>query len=473
MISNTISLFVTFLFCFFVNLSHGFIHPKLNHAVLKQSLYLKKLKPKSLFAQQPTPLSLDKPKEISNANLNSNTNPNKNPSSKRHNTRRKMAPPQRKIINKEDSKPIGRVSVYCVGSEIDLASLRAHIFRRGFHRQNDGDKSNSLTLTRRPEGPEIDDGMLHVSNAPLIYSEKDIPTRKSNLNFETNQYNPNVQYLEDNQENVEMNSDDNSSNKAKEMLVMTTQDIFYFEYGCVVFWGLSSLEEKAALEELQNFTIESVTPQELEDSYDTMEYIFDRTSNPSKPVKFDRIKLRSDDLEEKLALSYAMAQSSKLFVFENKVLQSVERTRFLPKELAREGKISCSKKELNRLIGQLFVQQTEVNLFSSILDTPDFLWDDDEYFPTYDYIRSYLEVNDRVSLLNNRLSVIRELLDVLTAQIADNNSTRLEWIVIWLITLEIGIGIASNKLFAGKRILAAMLIPLAIALYKKFDWFGV
>lgn len=181
------------------------------------------------------------------------------------------------------------------------------------------------------------------------------------------------------------------------------------------------------------------------------------------------MKLRSLRAEEKLALSYAMAQSSKLFVFESRVLESVERTRFLPKELAMEGKISCSKKDLNRLIGQLFVEQTEVNLFSSILDTPDFLWDDDEYFPTYDYTRKYLEVDDRVELLNSRLTVIRELLDVLTAQVADNNSTRLEWIVIWLIAIEVILGIATNPLFAGKRMLAAVFLPAMWWFYKKFD----
>ena len=206
-------------------------------------------------------------------------------------------------------------------------------------------------------------------------------------------------------------------------------------------------------------------------SYDQMEYIFDRAANPQRPIKFDRIKLRSLNIEEKLALSYAMAQSSKLFVFERNVLQSVERTRYLPKELAKSGKISLSKKDLNQIIGQLFVEQTEVNLFSSILDTPDFLWDDDEFLPTYQYVRSYLEVDHRVALLNSRLSVIRELLDVLTAQVADNNSTRLEWIVVWLIAIEIVMGIASSPLFAGKRVITALLVPTAIMLYKKLDWF--
>ena len=42
--------------------------------------------------------------------------------------------------------------------------------------------------------------------------------------------------------------------KQRELLMMTTQDIFYFDYGCVVFWGLSIAEEQAALAELATFT---------------------------------------------------------------------------------------------------------------------------------------------------------------------------------------------------------------------------
>ena len=111
-----------------------------------------------------------------------------------------------------------------------------------------------------------------------------------------------------------------------------------------------------------------------------------------------------------------------------------------------------------------------VNLFSSILDTPDFLWDDDEHLPAYQYTRSYLEVDDRVHLLNTRLGVIRDLLDVLTAQVADSNSTRLEWIVIWLISVEIIMGIVTNPMFVGKKVLASVLVPTAVFAYKKFDW---
>ncbi len=444
-------------------------------------------------------------------------------SSRSSNRRAKMGPPKRKqnYNSREDreyevkdnfASPLlpraGRVSVYCVGSGIDISSLRAHVFRRGFgnsinHQQFSPHNAsydqteiiastNTLRLTRRAEDPILDDEMLHVSNAPILIStsnhgpawdkEEQLEEMldEANIDHQHNTYrNPlrtsGIDTFEMSQHRSESNTQLNP--KTKEKLLMATQDIFYFEYGCVVFWGLTSHEEKAALEELSPFIVEPVTPTELENSFDTMEYIFDHhvsdannghsSSANQRPIKFDRMRLRSLRLEEKLAYSYAMAQSSKLFVFESKVLQSVERTRYLPKELANKGKITCSKRELNSLIGQLFVEQTEVNLFSSILDTPDFLWDDDEYLPTYQFSRSYLEVDHRVSLLNSRLSVIRELLDVLTAQVADNNSTRLEWIVIWLIVIEIGLGIATSPLFTGNRIVASLVVPAAIFLYKQ------
>jgi uncharacterized Rmd1/YagE family protein len=352
-----------------------------------------------------------------------------------------------------------------------------------------------LVLARDRPGDEnisVDDEVLHVSNAPLFIAADNRASRRirngdgeewfvsdavsfsetSDFSAPVEDENKIKEYEFSRSVATRDDEDDVSDDewKTRELLLMATQDIFYFAYGCVVFWGLSKREEKAAMAELAAFTIDPVSSTQLDTSYDTLEYVFDRKANPQRPIRFDRMRLRSLQLAEKLALSYAMAQSSKLFVFESNVLDSVERTRYLPKELAMSGRIDSSKKALNQRIGELFVEQTEVNLFSSILDTPDFLWDDDEHLPAYQYTRAYLEVDDRVALLNSRLAVIRDLLDVLTAQVADNNSTRLEWIIIWLISVEIIMGIASNPLFAGRRVVASSLVPLFIFGYKRINW---
>jgi len=419
--------------------------------------------------------------------------------------RRKMGPPQRKLGQNEadDLGQAGRVSVFCVGSAIDVQALRAHVFRRGFGtaamNTRGSKEENPLLVLKRDSAsdPETEDEVLHVSNAPLLPdinssisssgsgssygSTNGRSSSSSNGNSSSSSSGSSsstmmprsVGGLSDEAQDKISEQDDADLWKSREQILMATQDIFYFDYGVVVFWGLTPREERAAMMELQEFTIDPVSPTELDNSFDTLEFVFDRKANPQRPIRFDRMRLRSLQLEEKLALSYAMAQSSKLFVFESKVLQAVEMTRYLPKELALNGRINSSKKELNKIIGQLFVEQTEVNLFSSILDTPDFLWDDDEHVPAYQYLRSYLEVDDRVALLNSRLSVIRELLDVLTAQVADNNSARLEWIVIWLISIEIIMGICSNPIFAGRRLVTAMLVPTAILLFKRVNWINL
>jgi uncharacterized Rmd1/YagE family protein len=305
-----------------------------------------------------------------------------------------------------------------------------------------------------------------VSNAPLFITIDTSPFVAPSREITSSEWDG---LLEEGSNKVDISGESNGWD-AKESVLMATQDVFYFDYGCVVFWGLTLQEERAAMTELIPFSSGNISTDALEESFDTLTYVYDKKANPQRPIRTDTIRLTSLQLEEKLAFSYAMAQSSKLFVFETKVLNAVEATRYLPRELAMHGRISSSKKDLNKLIGQLFAEQTEVNLFSTILDTPDFLWDDEAHTSSYRYTRSYLEVDDRITLLNRRLQVIRELLDVLTAQVTDSNSTRLEWIIIWLIAIEIIMGIVTNPVFAGKKAAAAIVVPAAILAYRKFAW---
>lgn len=57
-----------------------------------------------------------------------------------------------------------------------------------------------------------------------------------------------------------------------------------------------------------------------------------------------------------------------------------------------------------------------------------------------DYV-GYLEINQRVELLNQRTSVISDLLDMLKEHLNSSHGEQLEWIVIVLIFFEIVIGV--------------------------------
>lgn len=44
-----------------------------------------------------------------------------------------------------------------------------------------------------------------------------------------------------------------------------------------------------------------------------------------------------------------------------------------------------------------------------MLDEPDFFWEDDEFQPLYKKMMKYLDVDNRVQILNTRLDILREL----------------------------------------------------------------
>lgn len=76
----------------------------------------------------------------------------------------RLGPPQRKtnFISDTNSKSCGRVSVYCLGSGINLPALRAHVFRRSFAKSME-DPISGLKLDRTES-----DEFLHISNEPIL-----------------------------------------------------------------------------------------------------------------------------------------------------------------------------------------------------------------------------------------------------------------------------------------------------------------
>lgn len=71
------------------------------------------------------------------------------------------------------------------------------------------------------------------------------------------------------------------------------------------------------------------------------------------------------------------------------------------------------------------------------IDTPDFFWKEDLLEQLYNLVMSYLEMSGRTEVLNRRLDMLRELLDVLQQQMESSHAVKLEWIVIWLIVAEV------------------------------------
>lgn len=233
---------------------------------------------------------------------------------------------------------------------------------------------------------------------------------------------------------------------------------FLFRFGCVVLWDFNSQEKEILFLNLKDYLNEAYTENNSE--IDSMFYIINvpaeyngeksKGSNEHHfKVKHDIIYISTKDIFEKLSYSYAFAQSVKLSYFEKVVDDTIEKTKSIPECLAKDGKIQLKKNDISKKIGELFVNRFYINMNTDILDTPEIFWDHDDFTDIYEYFRKYLDISKRVEILNHRLDIIKDLYDMLQNELTIQHGYKLEWIVIYLICIEVIIDIVWTIIIKG------------------------
>ena len=128
---------------------------------------------------------------------------------------------------------------------------------------------------------------------------------------------------------------------------------------------------------------------------------------------------------------------TRLASFETAIEETINRTRLIPETLARKGSIAMSRRSLARERGRVYLEKAHIVLKFNLLDTPEFLWEYPELERYYLALARYLEIRPRAAVLENRLEVIQELLEMMADEQKHRHSSLLEWIIIVLIAIEI------------------------------------
>ncbi len=217
-----------------------------------------------------------------------------------------------------------------------------------------------------------------------------------------------------------------------------TIDIFYFAYGSMVCWGIAKDNADKFLETGRFFA------DALSDEVDMDEFTY--VAGDLVKIADDEIILPNIDPLTKLALSHGMAQSVKLGTFEIALQKTFALTRRIPEDLAKYGKISLSRNQIRKKMGELFIERNSINLHLDVLDQPEFFWDYPELEPYYTLIANYLDLTNRVEVLNQRLGIVHELFQMLGNELNHQHSSRLEWTIICLIVIEVLLSILRDVL---------------------------
>lgn len=146
-------------------------------------------------------------------------------------------------------------------------------------------------------------------------------------------------------------------------------EMFVFSYGVVVFWNFTEAQEKAILADITFAeTTEpgtSLVMRPLDQSdVETEEFHFEYNADVKRPRIFnDMITLlpRSDHMV-KLTISHAIAQSTKLCFFEERMSETMLNAQHVPKQLALTGELNMTRTEIVKILGRLFKSRVEINL---------------------------------------------------------------------------------------------------------------
>ncbi len=149
----------------------------------------------------------------------------------------------------------------------------------------------------------------------------------------------------------------------------------------------------------------------------------------------------TDTILAKIAFSSALARSTKLAVLESNLSSYFRTTSTLPSLLSRTRIPRRERTSMLAKTYDLLHIRAQLNLYSELTDSlPDLFWDSphelglESYF---DAVSRALDVGQRIKALNEKMDYASEIASVLRERLSAAHSHFLEWIIIWLIVVEV------------------------------------
>lgn len=265
------------------------------------------------------------------------------------------------------------------------------------------------------------------------------------------------------------------SNEDDEDKLQGSGDVFVFPSGTVVSWNVherlqKQLVHRTLLPAAENPHLDKIELEDLEyleDSTRSNSEILgdtiilgnkpssttssnsDEPTRPTSPHTHPATTEAIDTILTKIAFSSGLARSTKLAVLENTLSSYFDSTRSIPTILSRGSPLRFTRSFILRKTGELLSIRASLNLYSELTDSlPDLFWDSPSSLGLSDYYEQVgyaLDVELRIRTLNEKMDYAAEIATVLRERLSEKHSTGLEWLIIFLISIEVGFEL--NRLF--------------------------
>ncbi|MEC8383153.1 MAG: RMD1 family protein [Pseudomonadota bacterium] len=226
----------------------------------------------------------------------------------------------------------------------------------------------------------------------------------------------------------------NTASLSHEVLILGTEKdeegaVIVYEYGCVVFFGTDEVLRDKHIKFLLKYT------QSPYDNFKKEKFHF--VFAESTRIKGNQITLKSESMDAKVAIGYAITQSVRLSQYESVAEDILGDLKNATTALAKYGRVIIGRSLALKKTGRIFTLKAQINLYSNLLDTPDYFWDRHEAEKVFLASKHEMDMDKRLENLNKRLDIMQELYDMLAEQIKHEHYIMMEMTIIILISFEV------------------------------------
>lgn len=209
-----------------------------------------------------------------------------------------------------------------------------------------------------------------------------------------------------------------------------------FKSGAVVFINMTPVEEDDLIRGLDARIIEPLAAREIETTQ-----IVVKGGEEELAVVPGALQVRSADPNRLLLIAEALAVSVALAHDERRIATAFERIEPIATTLIKRQLPGGPKSALLQQIGEALLIQQRLADRSDLDEKPDVLWDHQELERFWVKLVDEYDLPARARAIERKLVVIRESADTIADLISTRTSHRLEWYIIALIAIEIGLGL--------------------------------
>lgn len=210
------------------------------------------------------------------------------------------------------------------------------------------------------------------------------------------------------------------------------QYVYLFRYGVLAFYNVSESDQTQFIAKIESYLI-----QKIQKSSYLSETLNVTTGAEKVFTNFNGITLKEVDADALRVMMLHVSQSVALDHFSGITEKILEDTKKHTTFLELNGSLDIKGKKLKKYIGKVLNIKNKISEYLYIFDTPDIAWEDESLNQLNVAVRKMFDLRDRHASIHQQLNIIQENLDLFKELMFHKESSKLEWIIIILIVLEV------------------------------------